>query len=97
MRIGKVIGRVTLASCYESLCGGRFLLVEVQDRFSLAGKKRQSKESLVAYDNLGAREGDLIAFTESREACMPFYPEKRVPLDAYNSAILDSAVIELEI
>jgi hypothetical protein len=33
--------------------------------------------------------GDTIAFTESREACMPFYPEKRVPLDAYNAAILE--------
>jgi microcompartment protein CcmK/EutM len=97
MRIGKVIGRVTLSDCYETLCGGRFLLVEVQDRFSLAGKPRKTSESLIAYDNLGASEGDLIAFTESREASMPFYPEKRVPLDAFNSAILDSAVIELEI
>ncbi len=25
---------------------------------------------------------------------MPFYPEKRVPLDAYNAAILDQVVIE---
>ena len=97
MRIGKVIGRVTLTQCYETLVGGRYLLVEVQDRFSLVGKPRKSTESLVVYDHLGAREGDTIAFTESREACMPFYPEKRVPLDAYNAAILDAAVIELEI
>jgi len=41
--------------------------------------------------------GDLIAFTESREAAMPFYPEKRVPLDAYNAAILDAAVIEFDL
>jgi hypothetical protein len=39
----------------------------------------------------------LIAFTESREAAMPFYPEKRVPLDAYNAAILDAAVVSLDI
>ncbi|HEY1684826.1 MAG TPA: EutN/CcmL family microcompartment protein [Tepidisphaeraceae bacterium] len=97
MRIGKVIGRVTLNACYDALCGGRFLLVAVQDRFALAGKPRKTRESLVVYDHLGAREGDLIAFTESREACMPFYPEKRVPIDAYNSAILDTAEIELEI
>ena len=96
MRIGKVIGRVTLSSCYATLCGGSFLLVAVQDRFALAGKPRKTRESLVVYDHFGASEGDLIAFTESREACMPFYPEKRVPIDAYNSAILDSAVIELE-
>ena len=97
MRIGKVIGRVTLTQTYETLVGGRFLLVEVQDRFSLVGKARKSTESLVVYDHLGARGGDVIAFTESREAAMPFYPEKRVPLDAYNAAILDEAVVELEL
>lgn len=97
MRIGKVVGRVTLVETYPTLVGGRFLLVEVQDRFSLAGKARKSAETLVCYDNLGAGEGDLIAFTESREACMPFYPERIVPLDAYNAAILDRVDIRLEI
>ena len=97
MRIGKVIGRVTLNQSYETLVGGRFLLVAIQDRFSLAGKVCKSTETLVCYDHLGASEGDLIAVSESREACMPFYPEKRVPLDAYNSAILDRVVIGLEI
>lgn len=93
MRIGRVVGRVTLTSAYETLVGGRFLFVEVQDRFALAGRKRKTGESLVVYDNLGAGDGDLIAFTESREACMPFYPQKRVPLDAYNAAILDHAFV----
>ena len=93
MRIGKVVGRVTLGRCYNTLCGGRFLMVEVQDRFALAGEPRRTGESLVVYDHLGAGDGDMIAFTESREATMPFYPEKRVPVDAYNAAILDVAVI----
>jgi ethanolamine utilization protein EutN len=97
MRIGKVIGRVTTSVSYPTLTGARFLLVEVQDRFSLAGKPRKSTETLVVYDNLGAREGDVIGFAESTEATMPFYPEKIVPLDAYNAAILDTAVIELTI
>ena len=97
MRIGKVMGRVCLTQTYETLVGGRFLIVEVQDRFVLAGKPRKSTESLVVYDHLGAHEGDLIAFTESREACMPFYPEKRVPIDAYCSAILDHAVVSQEV
>lgn len=96
MRIGKVIGRVTLNQTYETLVGARFLLVAVQDRFALAGRARKSNETLVVYDHLGAAEGDLIAVSESREACMPFYPEKRVPLDAYNSAILDRAVVSHE-
>jgi ethanolamine utilization protein EutN len=97
MRIGKVAGRLTLNRAYETLAGGRFLIVEVQDRFSLSGKQRQSTESVVVYDHLGATDGDLIAFSESREACMPFYPEKRVPIDGYNSAILDRATITHEI
>ena len=97
MRIGRVRGRITLNRAYETLVGGRYLIVDVQDRFALSGKPRKSAESLVCYDNLGASPGDLIAFTESREACMPFYPEKRVPLDAYNAAILDRATISLEV
>ncbi|HEY7087820.1 MAG TPA: EutN/CcmL family microcompartment protein [Tepidisphaeraceae bacterium] len=97
MRIGKVVGRLTLNRSYETLVGGRFLIVEVQDRFSLAGKARKTSEVLVAYDHFGAREGDLIGFTESREACMPFYPEKRVPLDAYNACILDHAQVSVEL
>ena len=97
MRIGKVIGRIVLTQLYDTLVGGRFLLVEVQDRFSLSGKPRRSGESLIVYDHLGATDGDLIAFTESREATMPFYPEKIVPLDAFNAAILDEVVLKSEI
>ena len=97
MRIGKVIGRLTLSSVHETLVGGRFLIAEVQDRFVLAGKPRKTREAVVVYDHIGAGEGDLIAFTESGEATRPFYPEKRVPLDAYNAAILDHAVVKHEI
>ena len=97
MRIGKVTGRVCLQPVYETLVGGRFLIVEVQDRFSLAGERRKSAEHAVVYDNLGAHDGDLIAFTESGEAVRPFLPEKRVPLDAFNAAILDRAVVSFRI
>ena len=97
MRIGRVVGLVTLNRSYDTLVGGRFLIVAVQDRFSLAGGRRKSKEFLVVYDHLGAGDGELIAFAESREACMPFYPERIVPLDAYNAAILDAARVTHEI
>jgi microcompartment protein CcmK/EutM len=97
MRIGKVVGRISLNQTYDTLVGGRFLIVAVQDRFALSGGPRKTSETLVVYDHLGAREGDMIAFSESREACMPFYPEKRVPLDAYNAAILDEVKVSLEL
>jgi microcompartment protein CcmK/EutM len=85
---------VTLNRSYETLAGGRFVIVEMQDRFSLAGQARKTSESLVCYDHIGAHMGDLIAVSESREACMPFYPEKRVPLDAYNAAILEHVQVD---
>jgi microcompartment protein CcmK/EutM len=94
MRIGRVVGRICLNTTYPTLVGGRFLIVAIQDRFSLAGQPRKTTEHLVCYDHLGAGEGELIAVSESREACMPFYPEKIVPLDAYCSAIIDSLVID---
>ena len=94
MRIGRVVGRVCLSASYQTLAGGRFLIVAIQDCFSLAGGERQTSEYVVCYDHLGAGDGELIGISESREACMPFYPEKRVPLDAYCSAILDRVVIE---
>ena len=97
MRIGKVVGRVCLQPVYDTLVGGRFLIVEVQDRFSLTGGTRKTSEYLVVYDHLGAGDGETIAFSESREATAPFYPEKRVPLDAYNSAILDRVVVSHEV
>jgi microcompartment protein CcmK/EutM len=94
MRIGRVIGRITLQASYRTLAGGRFLLVAVQDRPGLTSGTRRTRETLVVYDQLGASEGDTIAFSESREACMPFYPEKILPLDAYNAAILDAVVVD---
>jgi hypothetical protein len=73
------------------------VIVAVQDRFALAGGDRKTAETLVVYDHLGASDGDTIAFTESREATMPFYPDKKVPIDAYNAAILDEVKIELKL
>jgi microcompartment protein CcmK/EutM len=85
---------VVLTGQWRSLQGGRFLIVDVQDRFALTGAPRQTTESVVVYDHLGATDGDLIAFAESREATNPFYPESLVPIDAYNAAIVDSLNID---
>jgi len=93
VRIGKVVGRITMQPVYKTLAGGRFLIVEVQDRFALYGHGRKTTETLVCYDHLGATAGDTIAISESREACMPFYPERIVPLDAYNAATLARVTI----
>jgi len=95
MRIGKVIGNIVLSQSYPTLVGGRMLLLEVQDRHSLVGKPRKTTEVVVGFDTMGAGMGDLVAFTESREATMPFYPEKKVPLDAYCAAIIDHVNVKV--
>jgi len=46
-------------------------------------------KALVAVDELGAAKGQMVAFTEGREAANPFWPNA-VPVDAYCSLIVDS-------
>ncbi len=94
MRIARVIGTVTLGRQVPSLKPGRYLIAEALDGRALAGLKtgeRRAKampESLIVFDNLGAGLGQLIAVTEGYQARQPFGRD-RVPLDAFNAAILD--------
>ena len=89
MRIGEVIGRLTLNKCDPKMIGGRFLIVQPHDPASLRESRLGKGEVVVVYDQIGARLGDRIAFSEGREAAMPFYPD-RVALDAYLVCLLDS-------
>ena len=45
-------------------------------------------EPLVAWDDLGAGDGQLVAFSEGGEAAQPFRPNDK-PVDAYIAAIID--------
>ncbi|MFW6060085.1 MAG: EutN/CcmL family microcompartment protein [Phycisphaeraceae bacterium] len=101
MRIARVIGTVTLNSRLPGFKPGRLLIADALDGQALEGfaqtghltaRKAPMPESLVVYDELGAGVGQIIAVSEGREASMPFYPEK-VPVDAYNAAILDEVEI----
>ena len=85
MRLGHVIGRVTL-----SHQGGRFLLVQPLSQAQFAGAPMlplAKGSSLVVYDNLGAGVGNLIGFTEGAEASAPF--DRPTPVDAFNAALID--------
>lgn len=88
MRIGEVIGTVTLSRRHESLVGGSFRLVVSKSLENLRGTSNETGEELVVYDDLGAGLGSLIALSEGVEAAQPFFPTYK-PLDAYNAAILD--------
>jgi ethanolamine utilization protein EutN len=88
MRIGEVIGTVTLNRMHPALERSRWV---VAVPFSLSGLRegKADGEDLVIYDNLGAGQGSIIAFSEGGEAAVPFLPQKK-PVDAYCACILDS-------
>ena len=92
MRLGQVIGRVTLSKTVDCLVGARWLLVSpfTRDHFQIAAKAPKgisSDPSLVVYDKLGGGLGDTIGFIEGREAAVPF--TESTPVDAINAAIID--------
>ena len=89
MRIGRVIGTVTLNRWHESLRGARYRVAMPLSLDNLRGGSQAAAEGLVVYDELGAGDGSLIAISEGAEAAQPFRPDLK-PIDAYCAAILDS-------
>jgi carbon dioxide concentrating mechanism protein CcmL len=92
MRLGSVIGRVTLSRTVLALEGARWLIVSpfTREHFQRGGTTPTgvSKEpSLVVYDNLGGGVGQTIGFVEGREAASPF--DEPTPVDAINAALVD--------
>ena len=92
MKLGSVIGRVTLSKTVPALEGARWLVVSpfTRDHFqrgseSLAGLSQDP--SLVVYDNLGGGLGQTIGYVEGREAAQPF--DQPTPIDAVNAALVD--------
>jgi len=93
MRIGHVIGKITLSVQEEAFHGGRWLVVNPIDteqiNTCLKTQPTLTKNpSLVIYDNLGAGEGDIIGFVEGAEATASF--DGPCPIDAMNLAIFDN-------
>ncbi len=94
MRIGEVIGTVTLSKSHPSLKGARIKLVRALSWDNLSGRSDETLEEIAVFDELGAGIGSRIALSEGREAAMPFYPDVK-PVDAYNAAILDTLDFEM--
>ncbi|MGC9941594.1 MAG: EutN/CcmL family microcompartment protein [Verrucomicrobiota bacterium] len=92
MKIGTVIGRVTLSRSVETLRGGRFLVVSPFSREQYAAgvdapAAMGNDPSLVVYDSLGANVRQVIGYEEGREAAQPF--DQPTPVDAINAALVD--------
>jgi microcompartment protein CcmK/EutM len=92
MKLGAVIGRVTLSKTVPELVGARWLIVSPFTREHYqrgvetpAGLSRDP--SVVVYDNLGGGVGQTIGYVEGREAAAPF--ETPTPVDAINAALID--------
>lgn len=96
MRLAEVIGRVTLSRCHPSLRGATWRIVVPLNWEGLVDRTQGRGEPFVAYDELRAGLGDLIAVSEGAEAAAPFDPEMK-PVDAYNAAILDQLDVDLVI
>ena len=92
MRLGSVIGRVTLSKTVPALVGARWLIVSpfTREHFQSGAEALQglSKDpSLVVYDDLGGGVGQTIGFIEGREAASPF--DKPTAIDAINAVLVD--------
>ncbi len=90
MRLGIVRGHLTLTPAVESYRGKRLVVIEPVTMENLRAKNgKGGGKALIAVDELGAGEGQMVAFTEGREAANPFWPGA-VPVDAYCSLIVDT-------
>ena len=92
MRIGEVIGTVTLNRAHPSLGPGSYRLAIPLTLADLESEAHAQGEAIVVYDELGAGPGSHIAISEGGEAAQPFYPELK-PVDAYNAALLDNVSV----
>jgi len=92
MKLGSIIGRITLSRVVRELEGARWLIVSpfTREHFQSGTKTPAglSKDpSLVVYDSLGGAVGQTIGYVEGREAAQPF--DQPTPIDAINAALVD--------
>lgn len=92
MKLGSVIGRVTLSKVVPELEGARWLIVSpfTREHFQQGASAPVglSKDpSLVIYDALGGGLGHTVGYVEGREAAQPF--DQPPPIDAINAALVD--------
>lgn len=93
MRLGRVIGRVTLSVVVPQLEGARWLIISPYTREHFQNgpvppEGLSADPSLVAYDSLGGGLGDSVGFVEGREAAQPF--DVAPPIDAITAALVDT-------
>ena len=88
MRLATTIGIVTLVEPHPTMRGAALRLVVPLAAADLAAGDGPA-EPLVAWDDLGAGDGQLVALSEGGEAAQPFLPNDK-PVDAYVAALIDT-------
>jgi len=88
MRLAKVIGTVTLSQSIAEMEAATLKAVVPLNLGELEKQDTESPDFLVMWDELGTRNGDVVALSEGGEAAQPFRPAIK-PVDAYNAALLD--------
>jgi len=90
MRLARTIGTVTLVEPHPTIRGGVLRVIVPLSAVDLAAgdAAKPAAEPLVAWDDLGAGDDQLVAFSEGGEAAQPFRPHD-TPIDAYVAAIID--------
>lgn len=83
MIIGKVTGSIVSTRKEEKLIGSKFMVVE------LLNKNRDSKESIVAVDNIGAGIGEFV-LVATGSAARRISGAENSPVDATIVGIIDS-------
>jgi len=96
MRLGIVRGHITLIPAVASYSARTLAILEPVTMENLRAKNGHGGgKALIAVDELGAATGQMVAFTEGREASNPFWPDA-VPVDAYLALIVDSVDVTQE-
>jgi ethanolamine utilization protein EutN len=78
MRIGKVIGNIVSTKKHQTLVGSKFMRVELE-----------SKETIIAVDQIGAGIGDNVIITEGHNTIYAMNNDIKQPIDAIIIGIVD--------
>ena len=89
MRIGEVIGTVTLSRPHPSLTGFRFVIGVPFSAGALRAKTPPDGDDVVIYDDLGARVGSRVAFSESGEAAAGVRVDHDPEADSTAAVVVD--------
>lgn len=83
MHLAKVIGTVVSTRKDSNLLGVKLLVIQPVD-----SKGKEHGSPIVATDNMGAGQGELVIYARSKEGAMPL-PNPESPTDAGIVGIVD--------